>query len=317
MRRFTPIDNTPSLDEDIRALMEDIDASMVDFEKRLDAERMRQPRPAAAPAPAAAIPMPRVVQPPAGAVPAAPAAPAELPPAAVAPPEKPAMPTQSASSGSLLAELAAEASAQGGDSESLRAVHRRRIHDALDRVYRYFDVFCRHTNTLAPTIGRTYRLDTQASYTELRWHDAMVKSRKDSLSETALLDFIAFRVRLVAPAPVTVTVGWNRLDSFKKDMHIMDLRTAEGMDFDGVVEEGERVLRLAADFPVQITFGANHDSGRIDVLSRNLEGFGIAAFACLPDDVTQEFLDGLGRFLLARSNHLPAALQRAHCRAEL
>jgi hypothetical protein len=100
-------------------------------------------------------------------------------------------------------------------------------------------------------------------------------------------------------------------------MHIMDLRTAEGMDLDGVVEAGERVMHLAADFPVQITFGANHDSGRIDVLSRNLEGFGIAAFTCMPDDVTQEFLDGLGRFLLARSNNLPAALRRAHCRAEL
>jgi hypothetical protein len=76
-------------------------------------------------------------------------------------------------------------------------------------------------------------------------------------------------------------------------------------------------MHLAADFPVQLTFGANYDSGRIDVLSRNLDGFGIAAFTCNPDDVTQGFLDDLGRFLLARSNSLPAALHRAHCRAEL
>ena len=307
MRRFTPIDTSPSVDDDIRALMEDIDASMVDFEKRLDAERMRQPRPTATPTPATAIPMPRVAQPPGETVPAAPA---EPPPAAAVPAPPPA-------GGGLLAELAAEASERTGDSASLRAIHQRRIHDALDRVYRYFDVFCRHVNALAPTIDRAYRLDTQTGYANLRWHEAMVKSRKDSLSETALLDFIAFRVRLVAPEPVTVTVGWSKLDAFKKDMHILDLRTAEGMDLDGVVEAGELVMHLAADFPVQITFGANHDSGRIDVLSRNLEGFGIAAFACMPDDVTQEFLDGLGRFLLARSNTLPAALRRAHCRAEL
>lgn len=307
MRRFTPIDTSPSVDDDIRALMEDIDASMVDFEKRLDAERMRQPRPTALPTPATAIPMPRVAQPPAETVSAAPAEPL---PAAAAPAPAPV-------GGGLLAELAAEASERTGDSASLRAIHQRRIHDALDRVYRFFDVFCRHVNALAPTIDRAYRLDTQTGYANLRWHEAMVKSRKDSLSETALLDFIAFRVRLVAPEPVTVTVGWSKLDAFKKDMHILDLRTAEGMDLDGVVEEGELVMHLAADFPVQITFGANHDSGRIDVLSRNLEGFGIAAFACMPDDVTQEFLDGLGRFLLARSNNLPAALRRAHCRAEL
>ncbi|MBI4996165.1 MAG: hypothetical protein HZC22_04550 [Rhodocyclales bacterium] len=316
MRRFTPIDNTPSLDEDIRALMEDIDASMADFEKRLDAERMRQPRPTATSAPAAAIPLPRVAQPPGGSVPPAPAEapPPEAPPVA-APPAAQA-PTQDGGGG-LLAELAAEASARTGDAVSRRAIQQRRIHDALDRVYRFFEAFNRHANALAPTIGRSYRLDTQAAYTDLRWHEAMVKSRKDSLSELALLDFVAFRVRLVAPGPVTVAVGWSRLDAFKKDMHILDLRSAEGMDLDGVVEGGELVMHLAPDFPVQITFGANHESGRIDVLSRNLEGFGIAAFTCMPDDVTQEFLDALGRFLLARSNNLPAALRRAHCRAEL
>lgn len=317
MPRFTPIDTTPSLDEDIRALMEDIDASMADFEKRLDAERMRQPRPTTTSTPAAAIPSPRVAQPPGGSAPPAPreAPPTEAPPVEAPPAAAPA-PTREAGGG-LLAELAAEANERKGDSASLHGIHQRRIHDALDRVYRFFDVFCRHVNALAPTIDRAYRLDTQTGYSDLRWHEAMVKSRKDSLSETALLDFVAFRVRLVAPAPVTVTVGWNRLDSFKKDMHIMDLRTAEGMDLDGVIEEGERVMHLAADFPVQITFGANHESGRIDVLSRNLEGFGIAAFTCMPDDVTQEFLDGLGRFLLARSHNLPATLHRAHCRAEL
>jgi hypothetical protein len=309
MRRFTPIDTTPSLDDDIRALMEDIDASMADFEQRLDAERLRQPRPAAAVAPAAAIPTPRVAQPPAG---AAPAPVAEAAPAVVAPPPPP-----EPVSGGLLAELAAEASARDGDPASRKAQHQRRIHDALDRVYRYFDAFCRHVNALAPTIGRAYRLDTQTAYTGLRWHEAMVKSRKDSLSEAALLDFVAFRVRLVAPEPVTMAVGWGKLESFKKDMHLLDLRTAEGVDLDGVIEGGELVMHLAADFPVQLTFGANHDSGRIDVLSRNLEGFGIAAFACQPEDVTQQFLDDLCRFLLARSNSLPAALQRAHCRAEL
>lgn len=316
MRRFTPLDISPSLDDDIRALMEDIDASMVDFEKRLDAERMRQPRPTTTGAPAAAIPMPRVAQPPDG---AAPALLAETPPATPAPAEMPpaAAAARAPLAGGLLAELAAEASARDDDSASRRAIDQRRIHDGLDRVYRFFEAFCRHVNALAPAIARPYRLDTQTAYADLRWQDAMVKSRKDSLSETALLDFVAFRVRLVAPAPVTVTLGWSKLDAFKKDMHILDLRTAEGMDLDGVVEAGELVMHLAADFPVQITFGANHESGRIDVLSRNLEGFGIAAFACQPEDVTQQFLDDLGRFLLARSNNLPAALQRAHCRAEL
>jgi hypothetical protein len=302
MSRITPLDTSPSLDDDIRALMEDIDSSMADFERRLEAERLRQARPVAAEP--AAIPKPRVAQPPVGAAPEA------LSEAAPAVPAAPAV-------GGLLAELAAEANEKSGDRASRRAVDDRRIHEALDRAFRFFDVFCRHANALTPAIGRSYRLDNQTSYGDLRWQEAMVKSRRDSLSEAALLDFVAFRVRLAAPAPVTVTLAWNRLDAFKKDMHILDLRTAEGLDLDGVVEQGEISMRLAADFPVQITFGANRDSGRVDILSRNLEGFGIAAFTCAPDDITQEFLDDLGRYLLARTHNLPGALHRVHCRAEL
>ncbi len=303
MSRFSPLDTSPSLDDDIRALMEDIDSSMADFEKRLEVERLRQLRPVAAES-VVAIPKPRIAQPPVGTAPEA------LPEATPAAPATPAV-------GGLLAELAAEANEKSGNRTSRRAIDDRRIHEALDRVFRFFDVFCRHANTLAPAIGRTYRLDSQTSYDDLRWQEAMVKSRRDSLSEAALLDFVAFRVRLAAPAPVTVTLAWNKLAAFKKDMHILDLRTAEGMDLDGVVEQGEIVMQLAADFPVQITFGANYDSGRVDVLSRNLEGFGIAAFTCDPDGITQEFLDGLGRYLLARTNNLPGALHRVHSRAEL
>jgi hypothetical protein len=308
MSRFTPLDTSISLDEDIRRLAADIDASMADFERRLETERMRQPRPEVGQKIQA--PLPKLGAP-------APAAP--VPPPAAAPQpvvRTKAAPVAAPPAGGLLAELAVEVGAKG-DEHAQHVVDERRLHEALDRVFRYFDVFCRHANTLAPSVGRIYRLDAQTAYADLRWQEAMVKSRRNSLAESALLDFVAFRVRLAAPAPVTVKVGWNALDAFKKDMHILDLRTAEGLDLDGVVEKGELVMHLAADFPVQITFGANYESGRIDVLSRNLDGFGIAAFTCTADDVTQDFLDDLGRFLLARSNSLPAALQRARCRAEL
>lgn len=202
MPRSTPIHSDLSLDADIRALMEDIDASMVDFEQRLEAEQLRLSQPAQEEEPAAApIPMPRVALPPAGKEPAAP--PPEAPPFS---PSEAKVPAQTATDGGLLAELAAEANARSGVA-SRRASDRRLIHEALDRIYRFLDVFCRHVNTLAPAIARTYRLDARAAYGELRWQEAMVKSRKDSLSEAALLDFVAFRVRLVAPAPVTVTVG--------------------------------------------------------------------------------------------------------------
>jgi hypothetical protein len=309
MSRFSPIDNSTSMDDDIRALMEDIDASMVDFERRLANGLVR--RPPAGEEEDASAPQPKLAPPQI----AQPATAPTAPPAPIA-----ATKTPSASppiAGGLLAELELEAKEKVGDRTEKEAANAKALHQALDRTYRYLDTFCRHVNALAPAIDRPYRFDNRCVFGDLRWQDANVKSRKNSLLESALLDFVAFRVRLAAPAPVTVLVGWHRLDAFKKEMHILDLRTAEGMDLDGVVEKDERVVRLAADFPVQVTFGANYESGRIDILSRNLERFGIAAFVCNPEDITQDFLDNFGRFLLARSNNLPAALQRAHCRAEL
>lgn len=318
MSRSNPPDiSKKSLDEDIRALIEDIDASMVDFERRLETAHLRQKRPASVeriPVPIPKIGSPKPAQPaPPESSSATVSAPPEPPPASAPATEPPSPP---AATGNLLAELEAEIQGKSGD-QAQRAIADRSIHEALDRVFRFFDVFCRHVNALAPAVKRTYRLDAQVSYDDLRWQESIVKTRREGLSENALIDFVSFRVRLVAPAPLTVTVGWNRLAAFKKDMDILDLRTAEGMDHDGTVEQGELVMRLAPDFPVQLTFGANYESGRVDVLSRNLEGFGIAAFTCAPDDVTQDFLDGLGRYLLARDNHLPAALRRVHHRAEL
>lgn len=306
MGRVTPLDTSPSLDEDIRALMEDIDASMADFEQRLEAERLRQPRPAAAPTvppPAPAIPKPRIAQPPA-------------PPAPPAVPAQPAVPHEPVAGG-LLAELEVAAKEKAGERDERQAANSQALHGALDRAYRYLDAFCRHVNVLKPDVARSYRFNDRCVFENLQWQDATVKSRRNGLAEFALLDFVAFRVRLAAPAPISVTVPWNKVDDLKKEMHVFDLRTAEGMDLDGIADKDQRIIRLAPDFPVQVTLAANYQSGRVDILSRNLERFGISGFVCAPEDLTQDFLDELGRYLLARSSVLPAKLQRAHCRAEL
>ena len=295
MSRRTLIPST-SLDEDIRALMADIDASMADFERRLEAEQTKH-RPPAAPD---ERPLPR----PEPAVPAPKSA-------------DQAQRTESPAGSSLLAELesAAKEKIDGGKSDN--TARNREVHDALNRVFRFLDVFCRHANVLQPSIARNYHLDTRNAYTGLQWREAWVKSRRRSLSDKALLDCISFRVRLAAPAPVTATLGWDQAEAFKKDMQLLDLRVAPGVDPEARVEGNEFVIELAPDFPVQIAFAGNYDNNRIDILSRNLEGFGIAAFTCDPKDVTDELLDGLGRFLLARTNSLPALLQRVHGRAEL
>ena len=292
---FRPKDENKPVDDDIRSLIDDIDASLADFDKRLAAERSRAAKPVRV-APSASN-LDKL----------------ELPPEAEAA-------GASEGAGSLLDELAQEVGAQAGAlalSAQERQERARRIHDALLRISKYFGVFCRHTNALQPPIPRTYRIDEKTAYADLHWHEAMVKARKESLSELALLEMVSFRVRFMAPAPLTIRVRNDKLAAFKRDLHVLDLRIAEGMELDGVPDDTGTTFRLAPDFPVQMTFEANCNDNRIEVTTRNLESFGISAFACSPEEVTQELLDGIGRYLLARDNRLPTVLRRTQHRAEI
>ena len=68
--------------------------------------------------------------------------------------------------------------------------------------------------------------------------------------------------------------------------------------------------RLAPDFPVQIRFQGNYAETDIGVLCRNIDSFGVTANKLMPEDVTLEFLDSLGFFLLGRSDKLPVQMKR-------
>jgi hypothetical protein len=306
--RFRTLDTLAPMDDDVCALMADIDASLADLEQKLEDQRSED-RSADASAHSSTHSLNSL--------------PVDQPGQAVGSGEGTKAPVAEPTShdpGGFLAELEQEARAAAGASEGHghdHAAKARLIHEALGRIFQFFNMFCRYTNALAPTVGRAYRLDAQTAYTDLKWRGAAARSRRQSLAENALLEYVAFRVSLLAPAPITVIRRWDQMEILQKEMHILDLRPAEGIDIDDEAAQGQVSLRLAPDLPVQVTFRANYERNRIDLLSRNLEGFGIAAFTCHAGDVTQQFLDDFGRYLLARTVKLPVALHRVHCRAEL
>lgn len=324
MSRSSPHADPKSMDEDIRSLMEDIDASLVDFERRLAEELVRHGR--CASARPSTIARPGLVFP--EIEPTLPSLPGVVP---VEPREEVAQPEPETEAGSagpneeaaldFLAQLEREANARNGNADDdaiRRAAEERLLDETLKRIFKFFEVLCRHSNTLAPTIKRTYRLDLKTTFPELRWQDASVRARRQSLAEKALLDYVAFRVSLVAAEPIELLRRRDQMDALNKEMHHFGLRTAEGLevDLEEEVASGEALIRLAPDFVLQITFRANYRLNRIDVLTRNLEDFGLAAFFCAPADVTQTFLDDFARFLLDRSKQLPPALERILGRKE-
>lgn len=303
MTRFrqlsTDVSSDASADADIKALMDDIDASLVDFEKRLEREQ----------AALSNKPAPSIVDR-GQAMPGK----AELPDIARQTSESPAPPS------GFLAELEREAAALSGSGESearQREMRQRHVHDTLGRIFQFFDAFCRHANTLAPAITRPYRLDAQIVYPDLQWQEASVRYRLQTLREKSLMDYVALTIRIAAPAPVPVVRRWDQIEQLKKEMHILDLKPADGVDLDEKPQQEKVNLLLAPEIPIQLTFRGNYRKERIDLLTRNLDGFGIAAFVCDAAALDQRLLDDLGRFLINRTHKLPDGLQPVHLRAQL
>ncbi|TAJ79479.1 MAG: hypothetical protein EPO42_06050 [Gallionellaceae bacterium] len=227
------------------------------------------------------------------------------------PPAAPAAQPGSFESG-FLAELAREAAKkQGASLSATQALQARSqsLHDALGRIAGFFTPLIQFANNMEPDISRSYRLDARTAYSNLKWRNAHLETRKQDLSATALLAHITFSVNYCAPEPVLVTRPWNQLDALKAELNNLKLRPIDESELDGKRPKQEWLqVRLAPDFPVHLRFLANYDKGHIDVLSRNLLAFGISSFRLQAEDVTSALLDDLGRVLLSRADKLPAAL---------
>lgn len=214
---------------------------------------------------------------------------------------------------SLLAELAGEATSKlralQMDAQDQQA-KTQRLHDALSKIFQFLHAFSGHVNNIAPTIPRAYRLDPQTTYTPIKWQNAATDSRKQGLSDTALMDHVSFHLRLTAAGPVTVTRRWNQLDTLKKELHAFGLRALEDLDMlmRNKPQQEFFLTRLAPDFLVKIKFHGNYSEGLIDVQCSNLDGFGAASFKLNPEAVTSKLLDDFGCFLIGRTDTLPPQL---------
>jgi serine/threonine protein kinase len=214
----------------------------------------------------------------------------------------------------LLAELAREAQEKLGAKRSAAEdsqAKARRVHDALNAIIKFFTAFNQHVNQVEPEVGRSYSLDARTIYGHLKWQRAVIDSRKQSLSDSALLAQTTFSVNLCAPGPVVVRRPWDQFDALRKELLHVGLRPLDDLEEIRKRPKQEWLeARLAPDFPVQIRFQGNYDKGCIDVTGRNIGAFGATAFQLKPEDVTPKLLDDLGLFLLGRTGKLPAALRK-------
>ena len=229
-------------------------------------------------------------------------------------------PAEGASESSLLAGLAREAEGKAVTKQTVpeamgqpvaHYAKDRRLHETLGRIAQFLDPLAQQVKKVEPPIKRTYTFGRRAVFTNLTCRTAHSDSRRQYLSESALLDYVFLSVILCAPAPVVISRPRDMLDTLKEQMNKLKLRSLDDFELLGKGPQDDWVqVRLAPDFPMHVQFKANYGEDYIDVHTLNIETFGPVSFKLKIEDVTPELLDGIGLYLLDRTDKLPEALRR-------
>lgn len=214
---------------------------------------------------------------------------------------------------SFLAELAGEATQK---LEAKRAQQQDRqamtqsVNAALERTFHFFNLFTKHLNAIEPDVPRVYALDGKTRFSRLKWKSGMVEYRKQSLADNALLDYVFFQVRLTTPEPVAVTRRWELFDEVRKDLEAFGLKPIEDMHemWRNRTQKVTFQVGLEPEFLVRMHFRGNYADGIIDLVCNNIDGFGEMKARLKPELLQAGLFDGIGRFLVGRSNSLPQEL---------
>jgi hypothetical protein len=213
----------------------------------------------------------------------------------------------------FLAELANEATQK---LEAQRALQQdcqtiaQNVNAALERAFKFFNLFTKHLNALEPDIPRIYALDGKTQFSRLKWKSGMVEYRKQSFADNALMNHVYFQVRLCVPEPVTLTRRWEQFEEIKKDLGAYGLKTVEDMHelWRNRSQKVTFQASLEPEFIIWIRFVGNYADGSVDLESNNLDGFGAMTGKLNPELLQSNILDGIGRFLMGRSSTLPPEL---------
>jgi hypothetical protein len=214
---------------------------------------------------------------------------------------------------SFLAELAGEATqklAAQRASEQDRLAMIQGVSTALERTFKFFNVFTQHLNALEPEVPRVYALDDKAPLSRVKWKSGMVEYRKQSIADNALMSHVYFQVRMSMLDPVTVTRRWEQFEAITKDLNSFGLKTVDDIQ-DLWKNRAQKVTfqtKLEPEFIIWMRFLGNYADGTVTFESNNLDGFGAINSSLKPDLLQTNTLEGMGRFLMGRSSTLPQEL---------
>jgi hypothetical protein len=206
----------------------------------------------------------------------------------------------------LLSELAHSAEEHAQD-KIVASRAQQEVEQRFDRVLRtifdYLHQFTQHVNVIKPAIPLTYVLDPQHRFGALQWSEGFVDYRTRSKSEVALIETVSVRLRYSTSA-LEVNRTAERASALRDELHLLNLTITDETKIDlRGLGSGIRFV-VAGSIPVQVNFRSDMETRRIVVRGRNIGALGLSAYVIELEQLSRTALDGLGLNLLGRSTRL-------------
>ncbi|MCZ7564885.1 MAG: serine/threonine protein kinase [Burkholderiales bacterium] len=207
------------------------------------------------------------------------------------------------------AEVAERSAAPAKAAEPERTHAARELDRELRAAFAYLHEFTKLVGIAKPVLGRTYTFLTWR-FEGLRVAEAFVDYRTMGPGEQRLMESIT--LTLVCTSP-----GEHRLEREAHLVQSLVARLAEcALRYTMEEIRNERqalvsaVLRVLGEVRIAAKLVPDYERGRIGILCRNVEGFGLSAFSIAAGALARETLDELGSLLLGLPSRFAALAER-------
>jgi len=207
------------------------------------------------------------------------------------------------------AEAAERSAAPAKAAEPERTQAARELDRELRAAFAYLHEFTKYVGIAKPVLGRTYSF-LNRRFERLRVAEAFVDYRTMGPGEQRLMESITLTLACVAP-------GEHRLEREAHLVKPLVARLAEcALRYTMEEIRNERqalvsaVFRILGEVRIAVKLAPDYERGRIGILCRNVEGFGLSAFSIAAGALTRETLDELGSLLLGMPSRFATLAER-------
>jgi hypothetical protein len=179
------------------------------------------------------------------------------------------------------------------------------VQSALTEVSRYFGELARSLNVVKPDVQRQFYIEGSTRLSDLQQHDYTVRDRRKTFENRDYLTDVSILFTCQGGENLTFEKDTPRAIENMKEFfwgYSLPFECREMRNERGKVEKA--IFTLVARVPSTATLAGNWDTGAFKLTLRNIEVLGSVEHSFKAADITHDFLEEIGKFVLAQPNKL-------------